>query len=119
MGLNYNRWLNKICLMAAVTLVTTVSTKADLESDATIYGNKLAQDLFERGERNQEAIYTREVTGANMYGYHSEYDIDAFVGIANHVAAAKGAELKANKLKAEADLTLMMKGYRAAQEVES
>jgi hypothetical protein len=105
-------------LLLAVVLATTVSSQAGLKEDATEYGEKLAQDLFEHGERNQEAIYTREVTGANMYGYHSQGDIDAFVAVANHVAHEKGAELKAHKLKADADRALMMKGYRAAQEVE-
>jgi hypothetical protein len=41
-----------------------------------------------------------------MYDYHSEGDIDAFVAVANHVAHEKGAELKAHKLKADADRAL-------------
>jgi hypothetical protein len=105
-------------LAAALTMATTVSSQAGLKEDATEYGEKLAQDLFEHGERNQEAIYTREVTGANLYGYHSQGDIDAFVAVASHVAHEIGAELKAHKLKADADLALMKKGYMAAQEVE-
>jgi hypothetical protein len=96
-------------LLLAVVLATTVSSQAGLKEDATEYGEKLAQDLFEHGERNQEAIYTREVTGANMYGYHSQGDIDAFVAVANDVAHEKGAELKAHKLKADEDRALMMK----------
>jgi hypothetical protein len=73
-------------LLLAVILATTVSSQAGLKEDATEYGEKLAQDLFEHGEKKQEAIYTREVTGTNMYGYHSQGDIDAFVAVASHVA---------------------------------
>jgi hypothetical protein len=111
--------LNEILLLAAVALATTVSSRAGLESDATEYGNKLANDLFEHGEKNQEAIYTREVTGANMYGYHSQNDIDSFVEIASHVAHAKGAELNKRELKALKDKDLLMKAVYAATDVES
>ena len=83
----------RLLLLAVVLATTTVSSRADLQSDATEYGNKLARDLFSNGERNQEAIYTREVTGANMYGYHSQGDIDSFVAVASHVAHVRGLQL--------------------------
>ena len=95
-------------LLLAVVLATTVSSQADLKEDATEYGEKLAKDLFEHGEKDQEAIYTRKVTGVNMYGYHSQNDIDSFVEIANHVAAAKGENLR-RELKALEDKNLLMK----------
>jgi hypothetical protein len=95
--LGHFRGMEPRFLLLAVVLATTVSSQAGLKEDATEYGEKLAQDLFEHGERNQEAIYTREVTGANMYGYHSQGDIDSFVAVASHVAHEKGAELEKHK----------------------
>jgi hypothetical protein len=105
-------------LLLAVVLLTIVSSQADLKEDATEYGEKLAQDLFEHGERNQEAIYRREVTGANMYGYHSPSDIDAFVAVASHVAHEKGAELEEQALKASQKAALVSNAFFAVLKVE-
>jgi hypothetical protein len=62
-----------------------IQTQSKLEEDAKEFGTHLARELWEdRISPKMEDRYTREVTGANMYGYHKQSEIDSFASLSDN-----------------------------------
>jgi hypothetical protein len=81
-----------------------IQTQSKIAFDAFKFGNHLADEIWEhRTSVEDENRYTGEVTGANMYGYHSQKEIDEFVSIADKQCITKENEYLAQfkKLRAK------------------